>query len=91
MQSVVSKIGNTNLTFSLHTFPDEVSFQQNLEIYKFNSSVHGINTRHKLKLYKQSRRLTAYQKGVSYNSIKMYNKLLDVIAELVSNKKCFLI
>jgi len=32
-----------------------------------------------------------YQKGVYYSSIKIYNKLPDVIAELVSNKKCFLI
>jgi len=28
-----------------------------------------------------------YQKGVYYSGIKIYNKLLDVIAELVSNKK----
>ena len=32
-----------------------------------------------------------YQKGVYYSSIKIYNKIPDVIAELVSNKKCFLI
>jgi len=32
-----------------------------------------------------------YQKGVYYSSIKTYNKMLDVIAELVSKKKCFLI
>jgi len=32
-----------------------------------------------------------YQNGVYYSSIRIYNKLLDVIAELVSNKKCFLI
>jgi hypothetical protein len=63
----------------------------NMEIYKFYSSVHGINTRHKLKLHKPSSKLTTYQIGVGYNSIKTYNKLLDVTAELVSNKKCFLI
>jgi len=28
-----------------------------------------------------------YQKSVYYSSIKLYNKLLDVIAGLVSNKK----
>jgi len=29
------------------------------------------------------------QKGVYYSSIKIYNKILDVIAELVWDKKCF--
>jgi hypothetical protein len=46
----------------------------NLEIYKFNSSVHGTNTRHKLKLHKSLSKLTMYQKCVSYNSIKIYNE-----------------
>ena len=30
-----------------------------------------------------------YLKGVYYSSMKVYNKILDVIAELVSDKKCF--
>ena len=45
----------------------------NLEIYKFNTSVHDINTRDKQKLYKPNVRLSAYQKGVYYNSINIYN------------------
>jgi hypothetical protein len=34
MQTVVSKIGNTNLTLSVHTLPDEVPFNKfgNLQI-----------------------------------------------------------
>jgi len=45
--------------------------------------------RHKLKLHKPSTKLTMYQKGVYYSSIKIQNKILDLIAELVLNKKYF--
>jgi hypothetical protein len=58
-----------------------------LEIYKFNSSVYDINTRYKSNLMSNQPNCTMYQKGVYYSGIKIYNKLLDVIAELVSNKK----
>ena len=61
----------------------------NLGNYKFNTSVHDKNTRHKLKLHKPSTRLSIYQKSVYYNSINVYNRLLDAIAELVTNKKFF--
>ena len=43
----------------------------------------------KLKLHKPSNKLTMNQKGVYYSSIKIYNKILGVIAELVSDKKGF--
>jgi hypothetical protein len=44
MQTIVSKIGNTNLTFSVHSFPDEVLMKKfgNLQI-EFIS--YGINIR----------------------------------------------
>jgi len=63
----------------------------NLEIFTFNTSVHKINTRLKLKLYKPTARPTMYQRSAYYNSINIYNKLPDDLAELVSNKKCFLL
>jgi hypothetical protein len=63
----------------------------NLEICKFNSSVHGMNRRYKLKLHESSTKLIVYQKDVCYRSIKIYDRLPDVTAELVSNKKCILI
>jgi hypothetical protein len=62
-----------------------------LEIYTFNTSVRNINTRCKLKLHKPALRLTMYQRSVYYNSVNIYNKLPDDLAELVSNKKCFLL
>jgi len=63
----------------------------NLEIYTFNTSVHNINTRRKLKPHKRATRLTMYQRSVYYNSINIYHKLTDDLAELASNKKCFLL
>jgi len=63
----------------------------NLEIFTFDTSVHNINTRLKLKLHKPTARLTMYQKSAYYNSINIYNKLPDDLPELVSNKKHFLL
>ena len=62
----------------------------NLDIYTFNNSVHDINIRDKQKLYKPTVRLSAYQKSVYYNSIKVYNKLPNTLAELVSSKASFI-
>ena len=61
----------------------------NLGNYKFNTSIHDKNPRHKLKLHKPSTRLSMYQKSVYYNGINVYNTLPDAIAELVANKKFF--
>jgi len=36
---------------------------QNLELYTFNSTIHGFNTRNKLQLHQISTTLTIYQKG----------------------------
>jgi len=63
----------------------------NLEIYKFNTSVHNISTRCKLKLHKPAARLTMYQRSFYCNSVNIYNKLPDDLAELVSNRKGFLL
>jgi hypothetical protein len=65
-------------------------FSSTLDIFTFNTSVHNINTRLKLKLHKPTARLTMYQRSAYYNSINIYNKLPDDLAELVLNKKCFL-
>ena len=61
--------------------------------YTFNISVHNINTRLQLKLHKPTARFTMYQRSAYYNSINIniYNKLPDDLAELVSNKKHFLL
>jgi hypothetical protein len=63
----------------------------NLETYTFNTSVHNINTRLKLKLHKPAARLPMYHRSTYYNSINIYNKLPDDLAKIVSNKKSFLL
>jgi len=80
------------LTLTSQYILSSMSFlSSNLENYTFNTSVHNINTRFKLKLHKPTARLSLYQRSVYYNSINIYNKLPDDFAELVSNKKCFLL
>ena len=62
----------------------------NLEIFTFNSSVHSINTRSRLKLHKPLVRLKLYQQNSYYNCVNIYNKLPDALAKLILNKKQFL-
>jgi hypothetical protein len=62
----------------------------NLEIVTFNSSIHSINTRHRLKLHKPLVRLKLYQQSPYYNCLNIYNKLPDDLAKIISNKKQFL-
>jgi hypothetical protein len=62
----------------------------NVDIFTFSSSVHNINTRSRLKLHKPQVRLKMYQQSSYYNSINIYNKLPDDLANLILNKKLFL-
>jgi hypothetical protein len=62
---------------------------QNIDIYVFNSSVHELNTRNKLKLHKPTINLTTCQKGAYYASIKVFNKLPKFIADLVLDENAF--
>jgi len=56
--------------------------------YEYNINT---GTRIKLKLHKPTVRLTMHQKSAFNNSINIYNKLPDDLAELVLNKKHLLI
>jgi hypothetical protein len=60
---------------------------QNLEIYTFNSIIHGFNARNKLQLHKLSTTLTVCQTAAYYDSIKILNKLPDYIARSFLRKK----
>ena len=64
---------------------------QNLERYTFNSTIHGFNTRNKLQLHKLSTTLTIYQKGAYHDSIQIFKKLPEYIAELVLKAKMYYI
>jgi hypothetical protein len=54
-------------------------------------SVHECNTRYKLKLHKPIVNLTRCQKGAYYTSIKVFNKLPKFIADLLLDKKHFIV
>jgi hypothetical protein len=62
----------------------------NLEIFTFNSSIHTINTRQRLKLHKPLVRLKLYQQSLYYNCVNIYNKFPDDLAKLILNKEQFL-
>ena len=62
----------------------------NLELFTFNTSVHGINTRTSSKLHKPSVRLKLNQQGPYNSCVNIYNKLLNDLAILITNKKLFL-
>ena len=89
MLTFVSEIRIINLVFTIHSICDEV-LSRNLELYALNSTIHGFNIRNKLQLHKPSTTLTIYQKGAYYDSIKIFNKMPDHIAESDFRKKCFI-
>jgi hypothetical protein len=62
----------------------------NLEIYTFNCTVNGTNTRNKLHLHKLTANLTLFWKGVYYISTKIFNELPEYIAQLIVDKKNFI-
>jgi hypothetical protein len=63
---------------------------QNLELYTFNSTIHGFHARNKLQLHEPSTTLTIYMKGTYNGSIKIFNSFPDYIAESVLRKKCYI-
>jgi hypothetical protein len=64
---------------------------QNMANYTCNFTVHGINTRNKLQLYKMASNLALYQRGVYFMGIKVFNKLPGFIADIVSDKRRYIL
>jgi hypothetical protein len=63
----------------------------NLERFVFNSSVHSINTRSRLRLHKTAVKLKVCQCNTYNNCINIYNKLPDKLALKITEKKRFLL
>jgi len=63
----------------------------NLNLFTFNSSVHNITTRLRLKLHKPSVNLKIYQQSPYFNCINIFNKLPEDLAILIQNKRHFLL
>jgi hypothetical protein len=47
----------------------------NLDKFQLNNSVHGINTRNKGHLHRLITHLSAYQRGVYYTGVRLFNRL----------------
>ena len=62
---------------------------KNVELYTINSTI-NFNARNKLQLQNPSTILTIHWKGAYYDSIKIFNKMPDYIAELALRIKCFI-
>jgi hypothetical protein len=63
----------------------------NLEYFTFNSSLHNINTTKRLQFHRPIANSTSFQMGVYYASIKIFNKLPVHIANLIMDKKHFIL
>jgi len=63
----------------------------NLDTFTFNSSIHNINTRLRLKLHKPSVNSKVCQQSSYYNCINIYNKLPADLAIHIQNKRQFLL
>jgi hypothetical protein len=58
---------------------------KNLDTFKFNYAIHGINTRQGSDLHVPSNKLVKVQKGVYYSGIKIFNNLPYGIRNLTSD------
>jgi hypothetical protein len=63
----------------------------NLEYFTFNFSIHSINTRKKLQLHRPIANFASFQTEVYYANIKSFNKLPECIANLIFDKKHFIL
>jgi hypothetical protein len=77
-------------TFSIYTIFNDF-LVHNLEYFTFNFLVHSIDTGKKVRRHKPIANFASYWRGVYYTTIKIFNKLLASIAELVKDKKYFIL
>ena len=62
----------------------------NLESFTFNTPIHSTNTRLSFKLHKPFARLKLNQQGPYISCVNIYNKRLNDLAKLITNKELFL-
>jgi hypothetical protein len=61
----------------------------NLDKFQLNNSVHGINTRNKEHLHRLVTHLSAYQRGVYYTGVRLFNRLPTNISLMKHDKNLF--
>jgi hypothetical protein len=75
--------------FLLNTFFLLIFVVKNRELFKLNSDIHHIETRHNNDFHMPSTQLNLFQEGVFYSGIKMYNHLPLSIKDLSHDIKWF--
>jgi hypothetical protein len=61
--------------YSKYIFSTLMFVVKHKDLFKVNTEVHEINTRHKLDFHVPSERLTRIQKGLYYSGITLFNAL----------------
>ena len=77
------------MTLSYQYIFSLMRFLSRNQLYTFNFTIHNYNTRYRIQLHKPSTALTLYQKGLCHESVRIYNKLPNNIAELILQNKGF--
>jgi hypothetical protein len=62
---------------------------KNLDLFKFNSAIHSINTRQGSDLHLPTNKLAKVQKGVYYSGIRIFNNLPQDIKNLLNDVNKF--
>jgi hypothetical protein len=68
--------------YSQYIYSVLIFVAKNMDIYKFNSSIHSISTRQVSHLHFSTNKSAKVQKGVYYSGIRIYNKLPHSIRNL---------
>jgi hypothetical protein len=75
--------------YSLHIYSLLMVVVKNTDLFKLNSNIHNIGTRHNNDFHLPSAQSKLFQKVVFYSGIQMYNHLPLTIKELSYNVKQF--
>jgi len=73
MSYIIKKKLNILPLKSKYIFPPSLFAVNIRELYKSNSDIHGINTRHGTDLHPPISALTTFQKGAYYFGFKVFN------------------
>jgi hypothetical protein len=59
---------------------------ENIDYFRLNSEIHGVNTKNKSNLHLLPSKLTVFQRGPHYSGIKAFNNLATYVNNLFQTK-----
>jgi hypothetical protein len=62
---------------------------ENIDHFRLNLEIHGLNTKNKSNLHIPPSKLTVYQRGPYYYGIKAFNNLPTYVKNLLQTRKLF--